>query len=95
MAVSRFQKQFRGMTPVYTCRICQKRTRDTGNDEAGVELCYRCLKVAEAENAASDYGDGSPEHKRALAQVPPEQPAAMPSMAAVKAALAAGYLPKD
>jgi hypothetical protein len=54
----------------YTCRMCHKLTRDTGRDEAGVELCYRCLKVAEADNASSDYGLNSPEHLRALQDVP-------------------------
>lgn len=95
MSLARFQKQFRGMSPVYTCRMCKKATRDTGNDEAGVELCYRCLKVAEAENAGSDYGQDSAEHKRALAAIPAERPQQMPSLGAVKAAIQAGNIPKD
>lgn len=70
MAVSRFYSSRTRNGNVYTCRMCGKRTRDTGNDEAGVELCYRCLKVAEADNAASDHGEGSAEHVRALAAIP-------------------------
>lgn len=69
MALNRFQANRSGQS-TYTCRICSKRTRDTGNDEAGLELCFRCLKVCEAENAESDYGKDSPEHKEALAAIP-------------------------
>lgn len=72
MSISKFYRSsMPGRTGnTYVCRICAKRTRDTGNDEAGIELCYRCMKVCEAENAASDSGEGSPEHVAALAAIP-------------------------
>lgn len=39
---------------MYTCRDCGKRTRDTGNDEAGVELCRACYVAAGIENEHND-----------------------------------------
>lgn len=58
-----------GRNGCFTCRQCKKRTRDTGHDEAAVELCKRCLFEAYAENAESDYGKDSEEHKEALARL--------------------------
>ncbi len=49
-----------------TCRICGKLTRDTGHDEADLELCRKCIADCHVENAEADYGTDSPEHKRAL-----------------------------
>ena len=57
------------MTPVFTCRECGKKTRDTGHDEAALELCKRCLFGFYVENTASDYGKDSPEHKEAVANL--------------------------
>ncbi|MBI5259792.1 MAG: hypothetical protein HY855_25050 [Burkholderiales bacterium] len=60
MAVSRFQKQWRGATPVYTCRMCGKSTRETGDGESGVGLCWKCFEIAGLENTISDNEPGSP-----------------------------------
>lgn len=38
----------------YTCLACGKKTRDTGHDEAGVELCRKCYDEAGAENRRAD-----------------------------------------
>jgi len=35
---------------VYTCRICKKKTRETGMDESSVQLCKACLIEAQEEN---------------------------------------------
>jgi len=35
----------------YTCRICMKKTRNTGCGEAGIGLCKKCMNIAELENA--------------------------------------------
>ncbi len=43
----------------YTCRICKKRTRETGQCESNVELCAACYDYAGWENAHNDgHGDG-------------------------------------
>ena len=47
---SRFQKG----TGLYSCRLCGKRTRDVGDDSAGVQLCAACYAQCGAENAAAD-----------------------------------------
>lgn len=41
---------------VYTCRCCQHRTRNTGGDGAGVQLCDLCFSLAGEENHLSDSG---------------------------------------
>jgi hypothetical protein len=40
---------------VYTCKICGKKTRETGGGESNSEMCAYCLEEAYAEN---DLGDG-------------------------------------
>lgn len=50
----------------YKCFLCGKMTRDTGRDEGAFYMCARCLLESYAENAASDNGKDSPEHKAAL-----------------------------
>ena len=50
---SKFQKG----TSVYVCRICGKRTRDVGDDSAGVDLCSVCFEKCGAENEAADGRD--------------------------------------
>ena len=59
---ARFQKD----TGCYKCFVCGKLTRDTGRDEGAFDMCARCLLESYAENAASDNGKDSPEHKAAL-----------------------------
>ena len=49
----------------YHCAICNKLTRDTGNGEAELGYCKKCLLECYMENAQADYGDDSPEFARA------------------------------
>ena len=51
----------------YHCEACGKLTRETGSEESTVQLCKHCYLTALAANAASDYGEGSPRHLKALA----------------------------
>jgi len=44
----------------YNCLDCGKKTRDTGEGGAGVQLCKSCYLSAELENSISD-GDIDPE----------------------------------
>jgi len=39
---------------VYTCRICKKKTRETGMDESSVILCKSCYQECLDENERSD-----------------------------------------
>jgi rubrerythrin len=50
MAYNRFAKG----SGVYTCAVCGKRTRRTG-DGAGVGLCEKCYEYATWENSHSDH----------------------------------------
>jgi hypothetical protein len=45
---------------VYTCWMCGKKTRETGEGESSFELCKRCLHITQMENEHFDYGH--PEH---------------------------------
>jgi ribosomal protein S27AE len=38
----------------YTCHLCGKKTRDTGNGERGCMLCKHCFVECEMENSLSD-----------------------------------------
>ena len=53
MARSR-NSRFRAGSGVYTCRLCGKRTRETGECESGVGLCKRCMDVCGYENMVND-----------------------------------------
>lgn len=53
----------------YRCRICNKRTRETGYEESSVELCAKCLLECYVENAQSDYGTDSSEAREAQARL--------------------------
>lgn len=55
------------MGAVFKCDICGKQTRDTGHDEASLGMCKRCLFECYVDNAAADYGAGSPQHNDAMA----------------------------
>ena len=50
---------FKKGTGVYLCRICGKRTRDAGDDSAGVLLCSHCYDKCVEENAAADSYQGT------------------------------------
>lgn len=45
-----------GSSGIFRCRVCSKRTRETGFDEAGVQLCKACLFASYRENSHSDNG---------------------------------------
>ena len=49
---SHFQSSRGGILekPIYICRDCGRRTRETGHDESGVELCAFCFLGAVQEN---------------------------------------------
>ena len=67
MGINRFKRGAFGRSGgTHVCRMCKKTTRDTGHDEAALELCKRCLFTCYVENAESDYGKDSPEHKEAI-----------------------------
>ena len=51
-------RRFRRGSAAYNCCSCGKRTRDTGNDEASLELCLACLRESERENYHSDNSHG-------------------------------------
>lgn len=52
MARNTFKACYFG-TPVFACRICQRNTRDTG-DNGSVELCPECNEWSMEENGISD-----------------------------------------
>lgn len=39
---------------MYECRCCHRKTRHTGGDGAGVQLCDTCYELAGEENSLSD-----------------------------------------
>jgi len=68
--VAKFQGGRAGAT--YTCHACGKQTRETGLEESGLDLCRKCLTMAYADNAHSDYGhkferDGCPICRKIIA----------------------------
>jgi hypothetical protein len=44
------RRRFQKGSGVYTCRICKKKTRETGEGESNTDLCYRCYTIAGIEN---------------------------------------------
>lgn len=50
-------RKFRRGETTYTCRTCQKRTRNTGGDEFQVGLCVNCYDLAGCENYLNDNGE--------------------------------------
>lgn len=50
--VSKFQGGHKGA--VYTCRICGKKTRETGDGESSVDACAKCYYEGGLENEHSD-----------------------------------------
>jgi hypothetical protein len=53
---SRFQPSspFGGPGGTYICRMCGKRTRETGQDESSCGLCKSCFNECNMENEHSD-----------------------------------------
>ena len=56
----------------FKCDACGKTTRDTGHNEADHRFCKDCLFNMYVENAESDYGKDSPEHKRMIEEYGPK-----------------------
>lgn len=58
MEKSKRQNSYFGRgTGIFTCRVCGKRTRQTGNgDNEYVQLCVACYDYAGWENTHSDNG---------------------------------------
>ena len=52
-------RRFQRGSGVYTCHMCGKRTRETGDSESGVDLCNRCLWLCYWENHHNDNCDDS------------------------------------
>jgi len=50
MRTSKFQK---GST-CYDCRICGKKTRETGDSESFIRLCRHCSQISGDENSVAD-----------------------------------------
>lgn len=70
MRVSKFEKQRPGFgSPVYTCRICSKQTRETGDGESDCDLCWKCFEICGLENTISDCGAESPKAIKAAARI--------------------------
>lgn len=57
MAVSRFQRNTHGST-TYTCVVCGKNTRETGESESSVEMCRVCYIISGQENSHTDNHEG-------------------------------------
>lgn len=56
--------RFQAGSGVYTCRCCGHRTRATGGDGAGVQLCDLCFDLAGWANVFdNDEVDRIPEHE--------------------------------
>lgn len=49
--------QFQRGAGVYACRCCQRQTRGSGGDSAGVRLCDQCFDLAGIDNAICDGGN--------------------------------------
>lgn len=50
--VSRFQHG----SASYSCGICKRRTRETGEGESGCQLCVQCFTLAGEDNHHNDNG---------------------------------------
>ena len=58
------RSQFQRGSGCYVCRACDHRTRDTGGDGAGVQLCDLCYEEAGIENMISDGAAEASDHER-------------------------------
>jgi len=54
--MSLMKARFERGSGCYKCRVCGKRTRETGEGESSIELCRRCYDEAGLENDHSDNG---------------------------------------
>lgn len=62
MAVNKFRANWTRQ-PVFACRICGRKTRDTG-ENGSVELCPQCNEACQCENSLSDDGHHMTEQER-------------------------------
>lgn len=46
--------RFQRGSAVYTCAVCKKQTRETGDGESSTGLCRRCFDMAGRENEIAD-----------------------------------------
>lgn len=53
MAIRKFQRSFGGGATVYTCRVCKRKTRNTG-DEGSTGNCRQCFDLAGIDNHIND-----------------------------------------
>ncbi len=59
--VARFRRSVFGQKPTYTCGMCKKLTRETGDGESSCDLCAACYRAAGIENEHFDgYHDETP-----------------------------------
>jgi len=66
--------RFRKGSAVYSCRICQKRTRETGGSESFVGLCADCYELAGWENTHDDDDhENNPEEDCPLCETTPKK----------------------
>lgn len=54
--MNQVKNRFEKGSGVYTCRMCSRKTRATGEDNQYVQLCYECFDLAGIENQISDHG---------------------------------------
>jgi len=47
-------RRFEKYSAIYTCRICDRRTRETGDSESYVGLCADCYNLGGLDNELSD-----------------------------------------
>lgn len=61
---NRYFKRGRG---VFTCAVCERKTRDTGH---GIDCCAECSEIAGLDNMVNDngYEVGSKDYADALAE---------------------------
>lgn len=69
----KFDKFTRQDGGLYVCRICGKKTRETGNDESGVQLCANCYDRCTLENDHNDYGHAQKEENCPVCEKEAEQ----------------------
>ena len=58
-----------GSQGVYTCRVCGKKTRETGMGESDMQLCAYCMEASGMENAFNDGACTLEEYNRGIADL--------------------------
>jgi hypothetical protein len=52
--INRFIKTRGFHATTYVCRMCGKRTRETGESESSAQLCKRCFVISSIQNVHGD-----------------------------------------